>query len=501
LNNITIRENHQKEIKQLQEQITNFFMQRRFQNNPLPLTLKYHSSDSYTIRTKSYKKGCHTLDCGALNHIIEIDPKKQTVIVEPRVTMNELLNATIPYGLTVPVIPELKEITVGGAIMGMGAESASHKWGTFNDACTSFQIIIGDGTLLKVSPFENSDIFYGIPGSYGSLGTLVAAEIKLIPAKDFVHLRYHIFSKPIEAVQALGTLSRSSRPPDFLDGIIFEKNLAVVIEGNLESKENISQNLPKFSQNPIYSKMYFQHVNEIAFKHSSQPYEELMTHQDYFFRYDQGAFWMGAYVFQLPLMFRFIMQAILKISKPTQEWLNEAEIQNFHKIPNPNIFLRTLLHPFMRGKKLCKFLHKAEKWVQNRSIIQDFGIPEKNASSFLTDVLDDPGIFPIWLLPIKGTNSPQIFAPHLLSGTERESYFINFGLYGIPSYSCSIEEITKKLEQKTQLHEGRKALYSRSYYNQDEFWSIYSHEAYDALRNKTFAEGVWHEITDKVLSV
>ena len=46
--------------------------------------------------------------------------------VEPRITMEELVRKMMPYGLTIPVVPEFKSITVGGAIMGMGGESASH---------------------------------------------------------------------------------------------------------------------------------------------------------------------------------------------------------------------------------------------------------------------------------------------------------------------------------------------------------------------------------------
>ena len=37
-----------------------------------------------------------------------------------------------------------------------------------------------------------------------------------------------------------------------------------------------------------------------------------------------------------------------------------------------------------------------------------------------------------------------------------------------------------------------KVLYSRSYYTVDEFWKIYSQEAYEALREKTKADGVLH---------
>ena len=154
----------------------------------------------------------------------------------------------------------------------------------------------------------------------------------------------------------------------------------------------------------------------------------------------------------------------------------------------------------MTSKFLGKLLHHAqvEKWIQNRFIVQDFCIPEINAPQFLTEVIKDPAVFPMWLLPIKGTSHPQIFAPHLLTKEKQENLFINVGIYGLPSYSAPIEQITRALEQKTKACGGRKVLYSRSYYSQEEFWSIYSFDEYTALREKTCAKGVFQEITEKV---
>lgn len=492
------KEKHAKEVKQLQMQMKDFFSENKEQNHRTPLSLKYTAHDSYTTRTKGYKKGCRTLDCGSLNQIVEIDPVKQIVLVEPRVTMESLVNATLPYGLTAPVIPEFKNITVGGAILGMAAESASHHWGTFNDVCTAFEIIIGDGTLLRATPTENSDLFYGIAGSYGSLGLLVLAEIKLIPAKDIVHLCYHTYNHPKLAVEAIQKLSQSKDAPDFLDGILFAKDLAVVIEGKIKSKKTMSSQLPHFSQDAITAPMYYQHVKKIANQHKDF-YEETMTLSDYFFRYDLGGFWTGAHLFNFSFSYRLLMEGIWKISQAPQEF-NETEIQKFHEVPYPNALFRACLRPLMSAKRLCQMLHQAERWIQQRMMIQDFCIPESRANHFLEMILDDPAIFPIWLLPIRGTRQPQIFAPHILPNDTQESLFMNFGLYGIPAHSSTLMKITKKLEQDTQACRGRKTLYSRSYYTPQEFWSIYSHEAYASLRDKTFARDIWHDVTDKVLS-
>ena len=158
------------------------------------------------------------------------------------------------------------------------------------------------------------------------------------------------------------------------------------------------------------------------------------------------------------------------------------------------------MHPWMSCKKLSWMLHQAEKWIQDRFVIQDFCLPETVATEFLLQILDDPAIFPMWVCPIKGTSTPQIFAPNQLTDGRKEGYFINFGLYGLPNQSAPIAWITKHLEKKTNDLGGRKVLYSRTYYTIDEFWKIYPRQAYEALRQRTAANGTWHEITDKVLS-
>lgn len=476
---------HAEKIKRLQEQI-------KAQKGEDPISLRYGAGHSNTTRTKSYKKASSKIDFSALNEIVSIDPLHRIAIVEPRVTMEELVRATLPFGLVPPVIPEFKWITVGGAVMGGAGESSSHRFGLFNDACTAFEIISGDGVLLRASKENNADLFYGIAGSYGSLGALVSVEISLVEAKKFVHLRYHRFSQPLEAIAFLQKLMHSDSSTDFLDGIVFAKDHTVIIEGRMQGEEEVSH-LHRVTLEPAYAEWYFQHAQR------KDVVEEVMSQQEYLFRYDRGVFWMGAYLFHPAIFMRFIVQGIFGLWRRNESFSDE-EMSQYSHVPQPNVILRTLFAPLMSSKKLWGLLHKAERWVKRRSIIQDFCLPENRAGQFLEDVLEEPGTFPLWLCPIKGTRHPQIFSPHLLKKRNPHEYFINVGIYGLPRHFSSIESITKNLEKKTWDLGGRKVLYSHSYYSPTEFWQIYSKEEYEALRMKTNARGVWHEITDKVLS-
>ncbi len=410
---------------------------------------------SNTTRSKSYNKNASALDLSSLNRILKIDPQKKTAVVESRVTMDQLVKATLSFGLIPPVVPEFKGITVGGAIMGAAAESGSHRWGIFSDLCLSYTLICGDGSLIETSPEVRADLFHAIPGSYGSLGLLVATEIRLITALPSVHLRYTKTSNPLLSSDA-----------DFLDGIVFSKEQTMKIEGWMSEAK------------PTQTRWYFEEAS-----HEGETILPLYT---YLFRYDPGAFWMGAYLFNVPFLARFFFQGLLKF--PSKPQLTQKEIT---KRPTPSPFWLQRLP----SQRLWKLLHKAEEWIQERFVIQDFCLPISKAACFLNQACQTPAIFPIWLCPIKQTQNPQIFAPHKLSEP-----ILNIGLYGLPAKAQSIKQITKELERKTTQNAGRKVLYSRSYYTPEEFWEIYDEWAYQKLRDQTAAVGVWPSITEKVLS-
>ena len=109
--------------------------------------------------------------------------------------MGQISASLIPKGWTLAIVPELDDLTVGGLIMGVGVESSSHIYGLFQHICVSFDIVTSDGNLVHCSETEHEDLFHTIPWSHGSLGFLVAAELKIVPSKPFVKLNYFLIVK------------------------------------------------------------------------------------------------------------------------------------------------------------------------------------------------------------------------------------------------------------------------------------------------------------------
>ena len=84
-------------------------------------------------------------------------------------TYESLVDETIRYGLLPAVVPQLKTITAGGAVSGLGIESSSFRYGLVHETVEEMEILTGDGSLMTCSRSKNRDLFFGFPNSYGTL--------------------------------------------------------------------------------------------------------------------------------------------------------------------------------------------------------------------------------------------------------------------------------------------------------------------------------------------
>ena len=67
-------------------------------------------------------------------------------------TYEDLVAATLPYGLSPLVVPQLKTITLGGAVTGLGIESASFRNGLPHESVLEMDILTGAGEIVTASP-------------------------------------------------------------------------------------------------------------------------------------------------------------------------------------------------------------------------------------------------------------------------------------------------------------------------------------------------------------
>src|SRR5579884_4083265 len=137
------------------------------ESGPQPIGLNKTTSNLFRARKENAKR---RIDVGEFNHVLSVDREAMLADVEAMTTYEDLVDATLARHLLPTVVPQLKTITIGGAVSGLGIESSSFKYGLVHETVEEMEVLLADGSTVVCSPGQNSDLFYALPNSYGTLG-------------------------------------------------------------------------------------------------------------------------------------------------------------------------------------------------------------------------------------------------------------------------------------------------------------------------------------------
>src|SRR5659263_124055 len=155
-----------------------------------PVRLTKRTSNLFRSRERSSGPG---LDVSGLDQVLAVDPVSRTADVQAMTTYERLVDATLAHGLMPLVVPQLKTITIGGAVTGLGIESSSFRSGLPHESVVEMDILTGDGRIVTARPDnDRRDLFYGFPNSYGTLGSALRLTIELEPVAPYVLSLIHI---------------------------------------------------------------------------------------------------------------------------------------------------------------------------------------------------------------------------------------------------------------------------------------------------------------------
>src|SRR5436305_3427103 len=107
----------------------------------------------------------------------ELDPQPGTVTAQGGVTLYELLDALVPSGWMVPVVPGTQHVTVGGAIAGDIHGKNHGTAGTFGTHVEALGLLTSSGEVLELGP--DDDLCAATLGGMGLTGVILWARIKL----------------------------------------------------------------------------------------------------------------------------------------------------------------------------------------------------------------------------------------------------------------------------------------------------------------------------------
>lgn len=209
-------ENHARAVRRLADSYTEI-------PTDAPVRLAKPTTNLFRVRTATSAPG---LDVSGLNGVIEVvadSPDGPIAQVQGMCTYEDLVDATLPHGLIPYVVPQLRTITLGGAVTGLGIEATSFRNGLPHESVLEMDVLTGAGEVVTTRPGD--DLFDAFPNSYGSLGYATRLLIRLEPVPAYVALRHVRFDDTGLLAKAMSQIaaerSYEGQRVDGLDGVAF----------------------------------------------------------------------------------------------------------------------------------------------------------------------------------------------------------------------------------------------------------------------------------------
>ncbi|WP_426518203.1 FAD-binding oxidoreductase [Diaminobutyricibacter sp. McL0618] len=408
--------------------------------------LAKQTSNLFRARAKTNATG---LDTSGLTDVIAVDPESRTADVSGMCTYEDLVDATLPFGLAPLVVPQLKTITLGGAVTGLGIESSSFRNGMPHESVLELDILTGAGEVITASPGEHADLFRAFPNSYGTLGYAVRLRIELETVKPFValtHLRFHALADLVAAMDDIIETGRlDGVRVDYLDGVVFSADESYLCVG-----------VQTVAPGPV-SDYTGQRIYYRSIRHDGPAKGDRLTIHDYLWRWDTDWFWCSeAFGAQNPWIRRLWPR---RHRRSSFYWKLMAYEQRLH-IENR--------------------IEKLKGHPQRERVVQDIEVPIGRCAEFLDWFLTHVPIEPIWLCPLRLHDDGGW---PLYPIRPRETY-VNIGFWASVPVGSTEGETNRMIERRVRELDGHKSLYSEAFYSPEEFDELYGGQSYRDVKRR-----------------
>jgi FAD/FMN-containing dehydrogenase len=477
-----------------------------------PVRLAKRTSNLFRPRVTGGSAG---MDVSGLTGVVDVDPAGRTADVQGMCTYERLVEATLPHGLMPLVVPQLRTITLGGAVSGLGIESTSFRHGLPHESVIEMDILTGKGDVVTArQEGPAADLFAAFPNSLGSLGYATRLRIELQPIGRRVVLRNVRFTDLDALIAAVATVMETrvweGRAVDAMDGVMFTPDESYLVLATFDDADGDTSDYTGQA-------IYYRSLRERS--------TDALTANDYLWRWDTDWFWCSrAFGVQHPVVRRL--------------W--------------PARYRRSdVYHRIVGLENRYGVAARVDRWrglPARERVVQDVEIPLAGTAEFLRWFVENVPISPVWLCPVRlrepagpSEGERQSHGPwagggwteersdegsRRLNGPgtrasegERQSHrlgsarswplyplrpgqsYVNIGFWSsVPITPPARDgDINRAIERAVLERGGHKSLYSDAYYDRESFDQLYGGTAYRTVKERYDPDNRLTDLYDKVV--
>ncbi|MEJ2871275.1 FAD-binding oxidoreductase [Actinomycetospora sp. OC33-EN08] len=414
---------------------------------PADAPVRLHKKTSNLFR---FRDGAGGLEVDGLDRVLHVDAEARTADVGGMTTYEDLVAATLPHGLMPLVVPQLKTITLGGAVVGLGIEATSFRDGLPHESVLAADVLTGAGEIVHATADnEHADLHAGLANSYGTLGYAVALTIELAPVRPFVALRHLRFDDAASLAEATARITRErthdGEAVDFLDGTVFSAGEQYLTLGRFVDE---APYLSDYTGQGIY------------YRSIQQRSTDFLPIADYLWRWDTDWFWCSR---------------ALGVQHP---WVRRVWPSRYRR----SDVYRRLVALDRRYRFSERIQTRTTGATGVEPIIQDIEVPGEHLAEFLDFFHREIGIAPVWVCPLqlRGDRTWPLYP------LEPHRTYVNVGFWSdaLLRPGMARDHHNRLIERKLMELDGHKSLYSTASYTREEFDALYGGEGYRRLKER-----------------
>lgn len=412
------------------------------------------------------------LDTTGLDGVLSIDPVARLAQVQGMCRYETLVEATLSCGLMPLVVPQLRTITLGGAVSGLGIESTSFRNGLPHESVREMDVLTGTGQVYRTTPDgPHADLFAAFPNSYGSLGYALRLVIELEPIEPVVHtrtVRFAHLGALQSAIERVATTRQwQGQPVDTVDGVVFDARESYLV-------------LARLTGGPA-APVTQRRGSEIYYRTLPRRSTDRMTDAGYLWRWDEDWFWCSqAFGVQHPL-----------IRPLWPRRLRRSDV--YHRLVR-----------WDQRYRLSARIDQRRGLPPRERVVQDVEVPVQHTAQFLDWLLRELPLRPVWICPLRlrepdGPGSAHRWPLYPLSPGVT---YVNVGFWGtVPIRPGGADgDHNRAVEAQVARLHGHKSLYSDVYYDRSTFADRYGGDAYAQVKARYDPEHRFADRYDKVVT-